>query len=129
MPLPLPGALSCGGTFCDTPSIGTTLMRIVLHSGRPGKCSLAGSRRGLLRRNRTGVLPHVPSTPALGVMTPARRLIETLMTTRRPGEFVLPQDRSARPPVIEVQNWIIEQMRSDIARYRSALSPFAAHGE
>jgi len=64
-----------------------------------------------------------------GRETPARRLIETLMTTRRLSEFVLPQDRSARPPVIEVQNWIIEQMRSDIARYRSALSPFAAHGE
>ena len=46
MPLPLPGALSCGGTFCDTPSVGTTLMGVVLHSGRPGKCSLAGSRRG-----------------------------------------------------------------------------------
>lgn len=37
------------------------------------------------------------------------------MTTRRLCEFVLPQDRSARPVVIEIQHWIIEQMRRDIA--------------
>ena len=47
-----------------------------------------------------------------GALVPAS---ETLMTTRRLCEFVLPQDRSARPVVIEIQNWIIEQMRSDIA--------------
>jgi hypothetical protein len=35
---------------------------------------------------------------------------------------------SARPVVIEIQDWIIEQMHSDIAD-RSALSPFAAHGK
>jgi hypothetical protein len=46
-----------------------------------------------------------------GALVPAS---ETLTTTRRLCEFVHPDDRSVRPVVIEIRDWIIEQMRSDM---------------
>jgi DNA-binding transcriptional LysR family regulator len=46
-----------------------------------------------------------------GALVPAA---EKLTTTRRICELVHPQDRPVRPVVVEIQNWIIEQMRSDM---------------
>jgi hypothetical protein len=40
---------------------------------------------------------------------------ETLSTTRRLCELVHPHDRSIRPVVSEISDWIIEQMQSDMA--------------
>jgi DNA-binding transcriptional LysR family regulator len=46
-----------------------------------------------------------------GALVPAAK---TLTTTRRICEFVHPQDRSVRPVVLEIRDWIIEQMRADM---------------
>lgn len=47
-----------------------------------------------------------------GALVPAA---EKLTTTRRICELVHPPDRSVRPVVLEVRDWIIEQMRSEMA--------------
>ena len=47
-----------------------------------------------------------------GALVPAS---ETLTTTRRLCELVHPHDRPIRPVVGEIRDWIIEQMRSDMA--------------
>ena len=47
-----------------------------------------------------------------GALVPAS---ETLSTTRRLCELVHPHDRSIRPVVSEIRDWIIEQMRTDMA--------------
>src|SRR5205823_4301407 len=47
-----------------------------------------------------------------GALVPAS---ETLTTTRRLCELVHPHDRSSRPVVSEIRDWIIEQMHSDMA--------------
>jgi len=39
---------------------------------------------------------------------------ETLTTTRRLCELVHPRDRTIRPVVTEIRDWIIEQMRNDM---------------
>jgi DNA-binding transcriptional LysR family regulator len=46
-----------------------------------------------------------------GALVPAA---ERLTTTRRICELVHPEDRSVRPVVLEIRDWIIEQMRSDM---------------
>ena len=46
-----------------------------------------------------------------GALVPAAR---TLTTSRRICEFVHPQDQSVRPVVLEIRDWIIDQMRSDM---------------
>ena len=46
-----------------------------------------------------------------GALVPAS---ETLMTTTRVCELVYPQDRSVRPVVVEIRDWIIEQLRCDL---------------
>jgi len=47
-----------------------------------------------------------------GALVPAS---ETLTTTRRVCELVHPRNRPIRPVAVEIQDWIIEQMRNDIA--------------
>ena len=47
-----------------------------------------------------------------GALVPAS---ETLSTTRRLCELVHPHDRSIRPVVSEIRDWIIEQMHTDMA--------------
>jgi DNA-binding transcriptional LysR family regulator len=47
-----------------------------------------------------------------GALVPAS---ETLTTTRRLCELVHPHDRSIRPVVSEIRDWIIEQMHTDMA--------------
>jgi DNA-binding transcriptional LysR family regulator len=46
-----------------------------------------------------------------GALVPAS---ETLATTRRVCELIHPRNRSIRPVVIEIRDWIIEQMRNDM---------------
>jgi len=46
-----------------------------------------------------------------GALVPAS---ETLTTTRRLCELVYPPDRSVRPVVAEIRDWIIAQMRADM---------------
>jgi DNA-binding transcriptional LysR family regulator len=46
-----------------------------------------------------------------GALVPAA---EAITTTRRICELVHPQDQSIRPVVLEIRDWIIEQMRSDM---------------
>src|SRR6201987_1669615 len=59
-----------------------------------------------------GFLTVVSHWLLTGALVPAAK---TLTTTRRICEFVHPQDRSVRPVVLEIRDWIIEQMRSDMA--------------
>ena len=47
-----------------------------------------------------------------GALVPAS---ETLSTTRRICELLQPRDRSMRPIVGEIRDWIVEQMQSEIA--------------
>ena len=53
-----------------------------------------------------------------GALVPAS---ETLSTTRRLCELVHPHDRSIRPVVSEIRDWIIEQMQQRHGRHRPAL--------
>jgi len=46
-----------------------------------------------------------------GALVPAS---ETLTTTQRVCELVHPQDRPVRPVVVEIRDWIIEQLRCDL---------------
>ena len=46
-----------------------------------------------------------------GALVPAAK---TLTTTRRICEFVHPQDRPVRPVVLEIRDWIVAQMKSDM---------------
>jgi len=47
-----------------------------------------------------------------GALVPAS---EALSTTRRLCEFIAPRNRPLRPVAVEIRDWIIDQMRSDIA--------------
>ena len=47
-------------------------------------------------------------------MQRARCSVNTLATTRRVCELIHPRNRPIRPVVIEIRDWIIEQMRNDM---------------
>jgi DNA-binding transcriptional LysR family regulator len=47
-----------------------------------------------------------------GTLVPAS---DVLSTTRRVCEFLSPRNRAMRPVAVEIRNWIIEQMRNEVA--------------